>query len=625
MRKNLITMRKGLPYIFSIISLSIFMWFCEFIYRSFSSPLFRYGLYRSFLFSVANDLLRSFASIFLISISLYLFFFVIVAIIKKFCKRPFQSALEIVIKDKSQLIRIIFSSIISLLFLIIDGWIVNKYFICNKNLFIVMFVNFLIILIAVFLWLLFVQGRWENLWNIILLRKTFLLRPKSWIISIVIILAVIILRIALIIDSNMNKPAGPNVIFISIDTLRSDHLGCYGYSKNTTPNIDKFSKDSVLFRNCIAQSSSTTTSHASMFTSLIPSHHKASHSANIAISEDVITLCEFLKDENYTTISYNGGGQVASIYGFDRGFDIYHSFNETGKDKFSLIVEQAMQWLEGHKEERYFLFLHTYESHHPYTPPKDFLHSLESKYEGDLPEEISVELLEEINDGEKTINDQDLEHIINVYDGEIRSIDHAFGEFLQFLKKIGHYNDVLIIFTSDHGEEFNEHGIVGWHSHSLYEELLRVPLLIKMPQTMYKGRIIAENIRSIDILPTILDLMNRSNSDYFSGLSLMPLIRDNNLKDELYIVSQLDRPEYNIASIRKGKWKWYDYQLFDLLKDPEEKYNVYVDNKQIAASLESKLKEIVDFSKISYTKSNKIKKEEMSTDLEEQLKSLGYL
>jgi arylsulfatase A-like enzyme len=420
------------------------------------------------------------------------------------------------------------------------------------------------------------------------------------------------------------KSAGCNIILISIDTLRADHLGCYGYSKNTTPNIDKFSRDSVLFENTIAQAPSTEPAHASIFTSLIPSHHGAFYSDKKPIPQKTVTMAEILKGDGYKTISFNGGGQVAAEFGFDQGFDLYSSF--PGRidhlDKvFIGKVEAVMDWIKNNPNEKFFAFLHTFEVHHPYTPEKEYLRMFDSSYSGALGGHISRELLANINEGRLEMSAEDKQHIINAYDGEIFSMDKAFGVLVDFLKKEGLYENTLIIFTSDHGEEFGEHGRMGWHGHALYDEQLKVPLIIKLMNSRYASTIIGEQTRSLDILPTVLDVLNIPALECFEGVSLFSRFKKRN-RTALFAVSQQDTSgQTHPTSIRTNKWKLYDEKLYNLESDPLEQNEVQTGYGRIREELRSEL---------DYILSQKQSEEENeSVDLSEEtlktLKSLGYL
>ena len=414
-----------------------------------------------------------------------------------------------------------------------------------------------------------------------------------------------------------------NVILISIDTLRADHLGCYGYEKNTTPNIDELSKDSVLFKETIAQTSSTLPSHASIFTSLIPSHHGAFFSMKTPMPQEIVTMAEILKGNNYITISYNGGGQIAAEFGLNQGFDLYDSWpsKDIINETFIKKVNSAINWIKNNPGEKFFLFLHTYETHHPYTPKKEYLDLFEEDYSGNLPMDTSKTLLKKINQKEIKINEEDKKHIISTYDAEIYSMDKAFGILVDFLKKENLYNNTIIIFTSDHGEEFGEHGMMGWHGHALYDEQLKVPLIIKFPDSKYASRIIGEQTRSIDILPTLLDILDIPASETFEGVSLISWLKRKKNK-EIFAVSQQDNSgPAHPTTIRTKKWKLYDSRLFNLKLDPLEKIDVAKEHESVDKYLKDNLNEILQQRKIIYTG------EELEPDKEtsEHLKSLGYV
>jgi arylsulfatase A-like enzyme len=411
--------------------------------------------------------------------------------------------------------------------------------------------------------------------------------------------------------SRDNKCSDCSVILISIDTLRADHLGCYGYGDDTSPHIDKFAKDSVLFKETIVQAPSTLPSHASIFTSLIPSHHGAFFALKTNISEDAVMMSEIFQKHGYRTVSYNGGGQVDGKFGFYRGFDVYESMG----GNFDVHVDKAIEWLENNPDEKYFMFLHTYEVHHPYTPKKVYLDLFEDGYDGNLPMDISKDLLKQINQKNLVIDDRDREHIIDTYNAEIYSMDAAFGRLITFLKKENLYDGTVIIFTSDHGEEFGEHGWMGWHSHTLYDELLRVPLIIKFPNQKRSGKTVKMQVRSIDILPTLLDIVDIPSLETFEGVSLIGFKG----KEELYAISQRDTPtDTHPISVRTSKWKLYDNLLFDLEKDPQELQNIT--NPSIFGELEYVKKYI-----LSRGVTPSVQEIELHKELIEDLKSLGYI
>ena len=337
-----------------------------------------------------------------------------------------------------------------------------------------------------------------------------------------------------------------NVILISIDTLRADHLGCYGYPADTTPNIDEFSKHGVLFRTAIAHAPSTTPSHASIFTSLLPVHHGALRARQRPIAEAVKTMAEILRDAGYRTISFNGGGQVAAMYGFGRGFEIYA--REPGS--IAQNVEKPTYWRQRNPDAKFFMFLHTYEVHAPYQPDPRFMEMFDADYTGELDDKILPRLLININDGTVAIDEEDVRHIVHAYDAEIRSMDLAFARLVRYMARNKLFDDTIVIFTSDHGEEFGEHAQMGRHSHALYDEVLRVPLIIRLPGRKFAGTIVDRQVRGIDILPTVTDLLDLEHLDQFDGSSLTPLMMQRRDVERI-AVSQIDtRYERIPSSIR---------------------------------------------------------------------------
>ena len=443
-------------------------------------------------------------------------------------------------------------------------------------------------------------------------------------------------------------PGAPTVILISIDTLRADRLGCYGAQQPTSPQIDLFREQAVLFDQAIAQAPSTLPSHASIFTSMIPEHHGAFFSRRLPLSPSVPTLAAILADAGYRTAAFTGGGQIAPEFGLDRGFEIYGV--NLGGPGFDAAVASGLEWLGQKRVQPAFLFLHTYEVHHPYTPRPDLLDLFDDGYTGDLPDEISKKLLKAINFGEVPFDKRDLEHVIAAYDAEIRSVDEAFGDLLAGLEELGLTENSLIIFTSDHGEEFGEHGAVGWHSHTLYDELLRVPLLIRYPEGRHAGLSVTDQVRLLDVAPTILGAAGLTAPRGFEGIDLELVI--NGLPTPLPAVSQMDWPEGDPPlSVRSLNWKLYPKVvvagarfsreepsfvtrvvnrigrwrnanvLFDLVDDPGELNNVLYDNFWTSEGM----RKIGERVRAERPVPEPVHKVTVDDSTEERLRALGYL
>ena len=373
-------------------------------------------------------------------------------------------------------------------------------------------------------------------------------------------------------------PPAAAVVLVSIDTLRADRLGVYGHRPSVTPAMDALARDAVLFRWAIAQGPSTLVSHASMFTSAVPQHHGASINRHTALVADRPTIAETLRAHGYRTLAFHGGGQLDAVFGMGRGFQRYQV--ETGR--FAVTVDKVLHFLERAHPSRFFLFVHTYQAHHPYTPEPQDLAALDSDYRGSLPGTISIELLDAINGNQQTpISAADLRHIEHAYEAGVRSVDAAFGGLVLGLKRLGMYDSSLLILTSDHGEEFFEHGKVGTHGHTLYDELLRVPLLVKYPGSWAAGSVLDAQVRSIDIAPTVLASLRLQAPAGFEGEDLTPYVAGGPPPPP-FAVSAIDGGG---SSLRTPWWKWDRGALYDLRRDPAERSDVSGGNARLATAL----------------------------------------
>ncbi len=417
-------------------------------------------------------------------------------------------------------------------------------------------------------------------------------------------------------------PAAPAVVFVSIDTLRPDHLGCYGYPRSTSPEIDRFREEAVLFEQAVAHAPSTLSSHASLFSSLLPPHHGASVLNHSAVAPSVTLLAEVLRDAGFATASFNGGGQLHPAWGLDRGFDVYESFAESdgdrlGEDTFRERLAAATAWIESVKEEPFFLFLHTYEVHHPYTPAPERLALMETGYEGKLPGQISIRLLEKINAGTKTLHPGDLEHVVATYDAEISSADAGFADLLALLRRLGRYDPSLIVLTSDHGEAFGERGRIGWHGDTLYDEQLRIPLVVRLPGGRLAGTTVKGQVRGVDLAPTLLSVLGIPVPEEFSGAALD--LTDRAAAAPRDALAEIDGSP-NALALRTPRWKWYRGRLYDLAADPGERTDVASRHPDVEQDLSGRLADLV--------RSREPAGEtpiEVDEDLLDRLKALGYV
>jgi arylsulfatase A-like enzyme len=400
-----------------------------------------------------------------------------------------------------------------------------------------------------------------------------------------------------------------NVILISIDTFRGDHLTCTGYNKyevDITKNICDFSKRGVLFTHAIAQASMTQPSHASILTGAILSHNQAFRFRNQSISKDYPTLAEVLKKNGYNTGAFTGAGQMAKANGFDRGFDFYQGYKN---DTFAEQAERGLSWLKNTTGKK-FLFLHTYEIHRPYTPQISYVKELKENYTGTLGINITIEFVDAVNNETINITPEDIEHIMAMYDAQILSVDHSLGNFIEQLNELNILNNTILIITSDHGEEFGEHGKVGVHGHTIYNELTHVPLIVYAPGL--RPEVSDKLVQSIDIMPTILGMLN---------IKIPPTVDGHSLAlGDTHAISELDQKEETPYAVQSVEWKYYwnnsKSMVFDLQNDsnelkPLKKIDIQAEYEQIYRSVMNK-------------STGNITTGAAMPEVREQLRALGY-
>jgi len=436
------------------------------------------------------------------------------------------------------------------------------------------------------------------------------------------------------------------VILISIDTLRSDHLGCYGYERDTSPHLDVLASESALFLNVYAPSPWTLPSHVSMMTGLNASRHQI-YSEDQRMSSETITLAELMRMDNFFCSAFTGGGFVSSAFGFADGFDSYYErTDEVALDHAAeLCFRDVSRWIEFNKDRDFFLFIHTYQPHDPYVSPLPY----KTRFLSEQARWTHLNLLGYLGGQSgiyKPLPPEERQNIIDLYDGEISYTDERLlGPLVDTLKELSLFDQTMIIFTSDHGEEFFEHG--GWgHGHSLYEESLKVPLLIKFPGKKFSGRRIENIVSLVDILPTVLDeygIDKRQND--FDGRSLLPLLKGKE-KGHRTFLSEVGENILNLHLPRKtatneGMYKFIlngklsqnesDFfqvlpapvktlELFDLSADPFEKNNIVDERARLAQRFLAQI-EILQ----GLTKGRAGETAVIDEELEAQLRALGYI
>lgn len=434
-----------------------------------------------------------------------------------------------------------------------------------------------------------------------------------------------------------------NVILISIDTLNPEHLGAYGYARDTSPTIDSLAEAGVFFENAYSHSPKTSPSHMSLFTSLYPSVHKIrnwnKYQGGYALDHRVVTLPEIMKNVGYHTAAFTGGGNVQSSIGFGHGFDVYHDNDQAWENAFS--------WLDENHSSKFFLFLHTFKVHSPYLPPPPYNTLFDADYRGDMldSEEAlkayfhnkshngtdfpgSHQLFWELVDK----NDpRDIEHVVALYDGGIRFMnDKMMATLIKKLRQYHLLENTLLIFTSDHGEEFLQHG--DFLHKELYDEHIQVPLIINFPKAdHYQQKVVKNQVSLIDIVPTILEYLSLPVPVMMQGSNLLQMIEGKEIAlpvfSERIVIS--DVPDKK-KSIRTLEWKyiWWPTkkveELYDLVNDPGEQINVAQKYPEIVGGLYRQLLDwINENEQVGQSFGTYTHKFDKATI--EKLKSLGYI
>jgi len=387
----------------------------------------------------------------------------------------------------------------------------------------------------------------------------------------------------------------PNVILISIDSLRSDHLGCYGYTRDTTPVLDRIAGEGVLFETVVSSTSWTLPAHAALFTSLHDRVHGC-FDGTVWLARSRETIAEAFKSAGYRTTGFFSGPYLHPVYGLSQGFDTYHdctSYSEktiamlkgtaeakelgdlSHKDVTNpIVLKNVNGWLDTREDGPFFMFVHLWDVHFDYIPPPPYDTMFDPDYKGTVDGHFDVKVVERPS----SWTDRDVEHYKALYDGEIRWTDATLGKLFASLKARGLMDDTMIVITSDHGEAFYEHGNRG-HRYSLHDEEIRIPLIIRFPPSIQAGNRIKEQVHIIDIAPTILKLAGLPPLPGALGRDLSPLIENQDMAwPEIECVSELIFPlnARPLFSIRTPEWKMILntknglLEVYDMKGDPGE-------------------------------------------------------
>ena len=378
-----------------------------------------------------------------------------------------------------------------------------------------------------------------------------------------------------------NKP--PSIILITVDSLRADHLGCYGYPKETSPSIDRLAKNALIFENCLSHASETTSSCASFLSGFLPHETKAYE--NLKIPAEVETLPEMLLKHDYMTLAVISNFVLRKKRGYEQGFLVYDDTMENYEAVRRIperiaehTTNKALELLKQHCQSPVFMWIHYQDSHGPYTPPEPYQEMFKSQEEKSrvLRWNNSQSGQDGIPSYQRLGKHADYHYYLSQYDSEIRYLDEEIGRLISGLKDMGLYDEALIIFSSDHGEGMGEHNYYFAHGEHLYNPLIHVPLIIKHGDALIGRR--PEYVQHIDLVPTILKFLGLKEDSRFRG---QDLFQPQDTKQEIFseIQSLLVEDGIKFSLVYDGLKLLYSplnrfMGLYDLKADPEEKNNL---------------------------------------------------
>jgi arylsulfatase A-like enzyme/cytochrome c-type biogenesis protein CcmH/NrfG len=429
------------------------------------------------------------------------------------------------------------------------------------------------------------------------------------------IVIVVVLMALTTLQASAQTAAKPplNVVLITIDTLRADHVGCYGYKQIKTPNIDGLAADGARFERAFAVVPVTLPSHTTMLTGTYPMLSGMHDFSGNKLSPLQPTLASVLKQAGYQTGAVIGAAVLDSRFGLNQGFDFYYDhfdfsrLDEANLDQMerpgNVVAEVALDWLEkdwlaNNSQKKFFLWMHLYDPHFPYRPHEPYSR----------------------------------EYAAQPYDGEIAFADEQVGRLLRFLKEKGIYRNTIIVLCGDHGESLGEHG-EKTHGFFIYNATMHVPLIIRLPENA-AARVVADPVSLVDLMPTVLGAVGLEVPSQVQGRSLLSDLREVRDPDDqsgrdrvLYGETFLPRLHFNWSELRGSENTKYHFidaprpELYDLAKDPGEVHNLFAEKKAVSEEMRAKLAGMIR----DYSAGKELaEKTGLDPDLMERLKALGY-
>ncbi len=426
----------------------------------------------------------------------------------------------------------------------------------------------------------------------------------------------------------------PNVLLITIDTLRSDHVGAYGHDRDTTPNLDRLATEGVRFANASSVSSWTLPGHASLLTGLYPAEHGVVSDHN-ALPPSAVTLAEIFQERGYETYAAVSHVYLTSRWGFAQGFDALDDRVAEGsphRPVASRIVDSALGWLSARNdtERPFFAWLHIFDPHWDYSPPSPWDTRFDGEYTGSMTGDYSSmrPYIKALATREKPpeLSGRDVEHLLALYDGEIAYADHHVGRLLDRLGATGELDDTLIVFTSDHGEEFMEHGSLEGHQWTLYDEVVQVPFMMRFPDGRHAGAVVDRPVSTVTAAGTILDALGIAHELPTSMALLEPRLASREAEDDVVLDLTVRRHQRTVG-IRTEDFKLLRgpdnrVELYEKPDFGNEQYNVARKRSKVVAQLSTRLTAKLDTMKRLADAG--VTREPLDHTTVDRLRTLGY-
>ena len=464
-------------------------------------------------------------------------------------------------------------------------------------------------------------------------------RSPVWAVATVSTLAAVLLllNMANLYAKLTTRQPQPNVILISLDTVRADHLGCYGDQHAQTPVLDRLATNGVLFEEAISNSSWTLPGHGGMLTGVQPTA-LGLFKVTDRLDAKALTMAEVFHEHGFDTGAIASYILLDKVYGFDQGFEY---FDYVDHQPAAQVVDKAIAYVSQRQQQKFFLFLHLYDAHWPYEPElstarRFWPHGVGTELHDLLDTGDYARFALKVLRGPRLFND----YCLAMYNGELHDVDKQLGRLFKFLLKQGLDNRTVIVVTSDHGEEFLEHGLFG-HGLTLYDESLHVPLIMRFPHLLPSGVRVKGQVQLLDLFPTLLGLTGIDASVYDHGgrdltfaaaageVNPVPVVAETNMSGERRYALRTGVHKFltpvnldfgNGLTVERGE------EVYDLASDPAEERNLVSTHPKMLDILKQQLAEQLSIIESRWGMGEAFSRsEELSAEEIERLRSLGYI